>query len=203
MQNEHYDLRKDEIVKACEKLYDEYNFKEITIKLISEKTTFSRPSIYNYFETKEEIFLELFKREYDLWNIDLKNLYDKNDKLSKEQFSSLLAHTIEKRERLLRLLSTNLYDLEENCRMERLIDFKKSYGNAIHTVKICVGKFFKTKSEDDLMQFLYSFFPFMFGIYPYAKVTEKQSIAMKEAGIKYKKYSIYNLAYMEIYKLLS
>lgn len=203
MQNEHYDLRKDEIVKACEKLYDEYNFKEITIKLISEKTTFSRPSIYNYFETKEEIFLELFKREYDLWNIDLKNLYDKNDKLSKEQFSSLLAHTIEKRERLLRLLSTNLYDLEENCRMERLIDFKKSYGNAIHTVKICVGKFFKTKSEDDLMQFLYSFFPFMFGIYPYAKVTEKQSIAMKEAGIKYKKYSIYDLAYMEIYKLLS
>lgn len=67
MQNDHSDLRKEKILDACKNLYDEYNFKEITIKLISEKTTFSRPSIYNYFETKEEIFLELFKREYDSW----------------------------------------------------------------------------------------------------------------------------------------
>ena len=57
---EHSDLRKEEIIKACTDLYDKYNFKDITIKLISEQTTFSRPSIYNYFETKEEIFLALF-----------------------------------------------------------------------------------------------------------------------------------------------
>ena len=203
MQNEHYDLRKEEILDACEKLYDEYNFKEITIKLISERTTFSRPSIYNYFETKEEIFLALFAKEYENWIVDLEDMCERNDKLTKEQFAEQLAHTIERRERLLKFLSMNLYDLEENSRMERLIEFKKSYGKAIHTVKICVSKFFPKMSEDELVQFLYSFFPFMFGIYPYAKVTKKQSEAMKEAGIQYRDYSIYDLAYMEIKKLLS
>ena len=31
------------------------------------ETTFPRTSIYNYFQSKEEIFLALLKWEYDLW----------------------------------------------------------------------------------------------------------------------------------------
>ncbi|MBQ7671297.1 MAG: TetR/AcrR family transcriptional regulator, partial [Clostridia bacterium] len=53
-------VREEEILNACEKLYERMNFKEITIKEIGAETSFSRPSIYNYFQTKEEIFLKLF-----------------------------------------------------------------------------------------------------------------------------------------------
>ena len=49
--------RKEEIVNACEKLYQIMSFKEITLKEISVETSVSRPSINNYFQTKEEIFL--------------------------------------------------------------------------------------------------------------------------------------------------
>ena len=62
--------KREEIVDACEQLYQTTSFKEITLKEISKITSFSRPTIYNYFETKEEIFLALFKREYDRWNED-------------------------------------------------------------------------------------------------------------------------------------
>ena len=51
--------RREEIIAACEKLYQTMSFKEITLKDISVETSFSRPSIYNYFQTKEEIFLAL------------------------------------------------------------------------------------------------------------------------------------------------
>ena len=57
--------RKEEIINACEELYQTVSFKDITLKDIAAKTTFSRTSIYNYFQTKEEIFLALLKREYD------------------------------------------------------------------------------------------------------------------------------------------
>lgn len=198
----HTDLRKDEIIHACKGLYDKYQFKDITIKLISEQTTFSRPSIYNYFETKEEIFLALFQREYEEWKDAIDKIREENDTLTKDKFASLLAHTIEDRKRLLKLLSMNMYDLEENSRIERLTEFKKAYGDAIHAVKLCLNKFFKEMTEEDTIKFIYSFFPFMFGIYPYAVVTEKQQEAMKEAGIEYKYYSIYNIAYTGIKKLL-
>ena len=66
--------RKDEIVKAAETLYQTMNFKDITLKEIAELTTFTRTSIYNYFQTKEEIFLTLHKIEYERWIEDLENV---------------------------------------------------------------------------------------------------------------------------------
>ena len=54
--------RREEIIAACETLYQTMGFKEITIKEIADYTSFSRPSIYNYFETKEEIFLALLQK---------------------------------------------------------------------------------------------------------------------------------------------
>lgn len=95
----------------------------------------------------------------------------------------------------------NMYDLEENSRLERLINFKVSYGKALDVVKYSLIKFFDMK-EEEINEFLYSFFLFMFGIYPYSVVTDKQKEAMKEAGVDYKCYSIYEIAYNGIKKLL-
>ena len=47
--------RREEIINACEQLYQTMSFKEITLKEIGNVTSFSRPTIYNYFQTKEEI----------------------------------------------------------------------------------------------------------------------------------------------------
>lgn len=196
------DFRKEEIINACEKLYENNSFKDITIKLIGEETTFSRPSIYNYFQTKEEIFLALFQREYEKWIEDLQEIYNKNEKLEKEEFADVLAKTIEKRVKLLKLLSMNLYDIEENSRIENLVEFKKSYGNAIGMVRKLLDKFFSKMTEKEKEEFIFSFFPSMFGIYPYAVVTEKQKQAMKEADVPYKYYSIYEIAKMSIRNLL-
>ena len=66
--------RRNEIIRACEKLYQTMSFKQITLKEIGNETSFSRPTIYNYFETKEEIFLALFEEEYERWNADLEKI---------------------------------------------------------------------------------------------------------------------------------
>ena len=196
------DERKDEIINACEELYKTKSFKEITLKDISEKTTFSRPSIYNYFQTKEEIFLALLKREYERWIKDLEEIYIKNDKLEKEEFAKQIALSIEKREQLLKLLSMNLYDMEENSRMEQLVDFKKSYGETLKSIKKLLDKFFKNMNEEEKEKFIFSFFPLMYGIYPYTCATEKQKEAMKNAEVPFKFFSIYEMVYESIIKLL-
>ncbi len=202
MTREIVDIRKEEIINACEKLYENNNFKDITIKSIGEETTFSRTSIYNYFQTKEEIFLALFKREYERWIDDLSEMYEQNSEMPKEMFADKLANTVAKRKNLLKLLSMNMYDMEENSRMEELTEFKKAYGNAIKMVKKCVDKFFKEMSENEKDEFVFLFFPFMYGIYPYAEVTEKQMQAMNSAGVPFKYLSIYDITYKGIIKLL-
>ena len=196
------DERKDEIINACEELYQTKSFKEITLKDISEKTTFSRPSIYNYFQTKEEIFLAILKKEYEIWLKDLEYIYIKNDKLEKAEFAKQIAQSIEKREQLLKLLSMNLYDMEANSRMEQLVDFKKSYGESLKSIKKCLDKFFKNMKEEEKEKFIFSFFPLMYGIYPYTCATEKQKEAMKNAEVPFKFFSIYEMVYESIIKLL-
>ena len=203
MAKETIDVRKEEIINACEKLYENNNFKDITIKSIGEKTTFSRTSIYNYFQIKEEIFLALLKREYERWIDDLNEMYEQNQEMTKELFADKLAQTVAKRKNLLKLLSMNMYDMEENSRMEELIEFKRAYGNAIKMVRKCVDKFFNKMSDSEKEEFIFLFFPLMYGIYPYAEVTEKQMQAMEVANVPFKYLSIYDITYKGILKLLS
>lgn len=202
MSKELYDNRKEEIIKACEKLYETENFKDITIKNIAEATSFSRPSIYNYFQTKEEIFLAILQREYEKWIVELEKMCNTKKNMTNEIFASELAHTIEKRTKLLKLLSMNIYDMEENSRIERLIEFKTAYGKAITTVKKCLDKFFIYMKEEEKQEFLFSFFPFMFGIYPYTFVTNKQKEAMEKAQVPYQYLSVYEITYKGVLKLL-
>ena len=194
--------KREEIVNACEKLYQTMSFKEITLKEISQSTSFSRPTIYNYFETKEEIFLALFQREYDRWNEDLTAILDGNEKLSKTELSEKIAESLAGREQLLKLLSMNNYDMEANSRQELLTAFKRSYGQSMKLVRMLVEKFCPDMSAADVQGFIYTFFPFMFGIYPYACVTEKQKTAMKEAGINYVYQTVYELTRSCLIRLL-
>ena len=157
--------RKEEIINACAKLYTTMNFKDITLKQISLETTFTRTSIYNYFQTKEEIFLALFQREYDLWTADIRQIFEKYEVMTVDEFASALAHTLEKRECLLKLLSMNHYDMESRSRLENLVEFKKSYGNSMAAVTHCLEKFFPKMTTHDIQDFLYAFFPFFVGIW--------------------------------------
>lgn len=90
--------RKEEIIDACEKLYQEKGFHDITIKDISRETSMSRPSIYNYFETKEEIFLALLTREYVKWTADVRRLTEEETTLSADELAHKLAQTLSTRE---------------------------------------------------------------------------------------------------------
>lgn len=194
--------RKEEIIAACRKLYETMSFKDITIKEIGQQTSFTRTSIYNYFETKEEIFLALFQQEYELFAEDLDGLCAREEKLSPDELASALAQALDRRPLMLKLLSMNLYDMEANSRMERLVEFKTAYGESSAAVNRCLRKFVPALDEQGRQTFLYAFLPFVYGLYPYTIVTDKQRLAMDNAGISFIYMSTYEMAYTFIRTLL-
>ena len=194
--------RREEIINACEQLFQTMSFKEITLKEIGKITSFSRPTIYNYFETKEEIFLALFQREYDRWNEELETILNGNETLTKKELADHIANSLAGREQLLKLLSMNNYDMEANSRQELLNTFKQSYGRSMRLMCMLLTKFCPDMSVTDIQNFIYTFYPFMFGIYPYTAVTEKQRVAMKEAGIDYVYQTVHELTFSCLTRLL-
>ena len=195
-------LKREEIVDACEQLYQTMSFREITLKEISKITSFSRPTIYNYFETKEEIFLALFKREYDRWNEALTAILEGNGWLTKAQLADRIAQSLADREQLLKILSMNNFDMEANIRQEMLTSFKQSYGRSMQLMCMLLEKNCPDMSAADIQNFIYTFYPFMFGIYPYTAVTEKQKTAMREAGVDYVYKTVYELTSSCLIRLL-
>jgi hypothetical protein len=69
-------------------------------------------------------------------------------------------------------------------------------------IRMLLKKFCPSMSEADTRNFIYTFYPFMFGIYPYTAVTEKQKTAMSEAGIDFMYQTVYELTYECLISLL-
>ncbi len=187
--------RREEIIDACAALYKTMSLREITIKLIGARTSFTRTSIYNYFETKEEIFLALLQREYAAWTDDL-------NALPAQPGADALAGTLARRGTMLRLLSMNLYDIEANSRVENLAAFKTVYAASMQAVRSLLARSLPGIGADACERFLYALHPFLFGIYPYTAVTPKQQQAMELAGVSYPRLSVYELTRSFVEKLL-
>lgn len=195
--------RKEEIMNACEQLYRTMNFKEITLKEIGEVTSFTRTSIYNYFQTKEEIFLGLFQREYELWCKALEEILNGTEALSHEQLADRIAETLSERELMLKLLAVNLYDMEENSRLERLVEFKKSYGKSVELLRQIVARFCSEWDDATRQSVVTSVLLYFHGLYPYAHHTEKQEEAMKQAEVQPVQTTVKELARLGLSKMLA
>ncbi|MBR0185371.1 MAG: TetR/AcrR family transcriptional regulator [Synergistaceae bacterium] len=195
-------VHKEEIINACAILYETMNFRDITMKEIGNLISLKRPTIYNYFQSKEEIFLGLLQREYEQWADELNLMIESREVMTADEIASALAHSLEKRGRMLKLFSMNHFDMEANSRLANLTEFKSAYGKPINAVERCLAKFCPDMSDKDRQDFIYSFFPFIYGIFPYTFVTEKQRKAMKDADINFVYLSIYEITYTCAKKLL-
>ena len=147
----------EEIVDACAELYRTRPFREITIKEIGEKTSVTRTSIYNYFQTKEEIFLALLQREYQAWGDELDALPP--GPMSAGQLADALARTLERRTCMLKLMAMNLYDIETNSRLENLAAFKRVYARSMQAVCRCLERCRPGLPEEEQQRFSVCVFP--------------------------------------------
>jgi AcrR family transcriptional regulator len=177
--------RQGEIIKACDLLYSTLEYEDINLKAISEITTFSRPTIYNYYHTKEEILLDLLKQEYLSWNSELCEYFDQYTHLTQEEYCNFLSISLSAREKLMKLLSFHYTIIEKNCSLEKLIVFKKEIQPVFVTIRESVIKYFKGSSEEDIDNFSFLFISMIHGLYPLTHLTSNQMAAMNAIHVQY------------------
>ena len=195
--------RREEIISACERLYQKMNFKDLTLKEIGNETSFSRPTIYNYFQTKEEIYLAMVEREFERWNADLEDILNNDRTYTKEQLAEVIACSLEKREQMLKMLCNNNHELEANSNEELMNSFRKGCRKTVRLFEAIVQKNFPEMSHEEIMGIIYVFFPFMVGIYPYIMITDKHRKAAEEAGADICKETIHEFTYNCLIRLLN
>ncbi len=194
--------RRDEIMAVCEQLYEKTSFKDITVRDIGKETSVGRTSFYTYFQTKDEIFLTILAREYESWAEDLRNLTKLSRAIKKEDLAQAIADTIEGRTLFLKILSENPFDMEKNCRTEVLDEYKNAYEDVLMAIAEVLERFCPKMTTADKQEFIYSFLPFLHGLYPYTEQRPQQNEAMKAAGFSPSKAGANDLAYAFLCVLL-
>ena len=183
--------RKKEILDACEQTYRAVGFYGVTIKGIGEQLSMTRSSIYNYFQTKEEILLGLMVREYWAWLEELAPIVERAKTATREELADFIASTFSKRDVLLRLFSTNLSAIEQHCRVERLVELKKAYMRLQQILNSMLNAYESRLTQQAREDFILLFTGFALGAYPISHQTEKQDAAMTRAGGKVPTRDIY------------
>ena len=200
--NELISKRREEIIDACEELYQALPYSEITLKEISKFTSFSRPTIYNYFRSREEIFLALTVREFDRWNAELRVILAEDEGLRIDELADKIARSLEDRSQLLELLSTVSVLMTDSGREELTAFYQASFGDTMDLLQLMLNKFcpWMPRSRDDM--FIYTFFSFLFGLNTYTGLVGSHRDLAEGQGIDNDQQTVYSLVYNCITGLL-
>lgn len=201
--NEQINSRKSEIIKACSELYDELGYDGLNLKLISTKTSIGRSTIYTYYQTKDEILLDVLLEEIRLWSESLKKQFNQKDQLSKHDLADIITNCFVKHLRLLNLLSLLYSTLENKTGLDKLAEFKKSLFQYILPFSEAILKYNPNTSEDNLNQLFTAISSYVIGLYPMCHPTDFQREAMKQSGVSHITLDFKSMCYKGVLALLS
>jgi AcrR family transcriptional regulator len=176
--DEQIDQRIKEIIDATAYLYKSHHFEEITFAMIAKEANFTRSNLYRYFETKEDIFLELLKHDIANWRKDvLENFTSENKSLS--ELAETWVDLVLKHKRMVKLFTILFTLLERNSSLEALIVFKQKITEEIGLVAQFLSAILPFPSIEAAAEFLTTQSYLAIGSYPMMDLTPKQIEAMR------------------------
>lgn len=120
-------VRRDAILQAARELFLELEYDEISLNGIAREAGFSKPNVYRYFSTREEIFLSIFQEEQcrfaDALVRRLRRIQAKDpvNAIAKVWVEEAVKHRT-----WLDLLPQLATSVERNSSVNQILEFKKS-----------------------------------------------------------------------------
>ncbi|MDA8106410.1 MAG: TetR family transcriptional regulator [Nitrospiraceae bacterium] len=128
--------RREAILNAAEELLSGDDYHDISIARIARKAGVAKGTVFLYFRTKEELFLQLQKREYESWFEDLNRrlntlLQHKKERRIDEFIKNIMA-SIKEHPMMTRLTPILHIILERNIDYKTALEFKHFLLREIH-----------------------------------------------------------------------
>lgn len=170
--------RKSEILDAAREQIMTMDYDAITLATIAEKTSISRPSMYHYYEKKENVFTDLMIREYEGLAEDMQGFLKR--KTTRERFCLRLASILWKRQLLLKLLSLQLPVWRHEYSDENLKKFVEETAPYHETLKDALIKQFPNATDEQRNMFSIQFSVYCNSLYVIEHLPLSQMAAMEE-----------------------
>ncbi|MEL7654388.1 MAG: TetR family transcriptional regulator [Bacillota bacterium] len=183
--DQHVQERLNEIISAASAIYDSVGYEGLSFSEISKLTRFTRPTIYKYFKTKEEILLKILLTDMESWVSSLMNSFQLNKIYSVDEIASIWANVITKNDRILNLYAILFTLIEKNVSLESLVEFKKGMLSLQIPVTELLKQLFPKADNQDISDFIINQLALAQGLYPMSQLSELQMKAIELSGRTY------------------
>ncbi|AIQ52929.1 TetR/AcrR family transcriptional regulator [Paenibacillus sp. FSL R7-0331] len=177
--------RIQEILNASSIIYDTAGYEGLNFTAISEYTKFTRPNLYKYFKTKEEIILLILNQDLKSWIAKLSKSFVINKLYSIQEIGEIWTETLMEYERLIELHAILYTTIEKNVTVEALAEFEKASIENNEMISSLVRQLFPKADMENIANFIYAAFTLAFGLYPMCKLSDLQIEAIKLSGSIY------------------
>ncbi|WP_042196447.1 TetR family transcriptional regulator [Paenibacillus camerounensis] len=180
--DEHVQERMNEIIYATSKIYDSIGYEGLNFSEISKLTKFTRPTIYRYFNTKEEILLEILNNDFKSWHKSLLSSFRFNKVYAMEEIVEIWVNAIVENERLLKLYSILFTSIEKNVSLDSLTKFKKDTIKLQDEMTDLLMQLFPKTESEDILEFFNNQMVFAAGLFPLTVTSQIQLEAIELSG---------------------
>ncbi len=181
---EQFEQRETDIINSAMSIYEEYGFEEVTFSKISESTKFTRPTIYSYFKTKEEIMLKLTAIYLAKFVLCFEDKFNKESKKDNEFVATAFTECFMQVCEFIHLYTVLYSIIEKNVSVEALAEFKKEVIGYQRTLAQILKAVYTKSSDEEIYNFLIFCLSFASGICPMSEESElqKQAIELSQTG---------------------
>ncbi|MDX2469036.1 MAG: TetR/AcrR family transcriptional regulator [SAR324 cluster bacterium] len=155
--------RLEQIIAAASLLLEKHDFGQISMQSVAKEAGIVKGTLYLYFKTKEELFLELETRELSQFFKLIKE--GLAGVCGSDQLPDLLVSILEQRNLLLKLMAIANQVLEQNISFEKAKDFKLGVYDAFKEVVPIVMEKCPDLKEEQIYSFLVHFISQAIGLW--------------------------------------
>ena len=194
--------RISEIVDAASHIYNQDGFEGLTFSKVSELTQFTRPTIYKYFSTKEEILLKIILTDLNQWVASLIKSFRVNNLYTIEDIADIISCTLTSTARLVELLTFLFTSIEKNVSKEALVAFKVEMFRYQSELFKLFSELMPYASQQQLENFITTQLTLAIGLYPMCHLSAVQLEAVRQINPDYKIPEFEKIYRQSIYQVL-
>ncbi|HYU84025.1 MAG TPA: TetR family transcriptional regulator [Kribbellaceae bacterium] len=179
---EQREARRQAILDAAAEMLAESKVNDISLRELSKRVGLAKSNVLRYFETREEVFLELLDRAAREWIADLDvRLAGVSDP---DDVAAVIAESLAERPLLCELVSVTTSVLERNISTGVALRFKQRTADLDVTLARTIRDRIPGLSEEGALHFVAASIVIVAGLWPFANPTEPVQAAIAELGLE-------------------
>ena len=178
-------LRRSSILEAAAVVFETTSYDAVSLKDVAAQAGIGKASLYTYFRTKEEIFLELYRADMEDWLDAVEEGLGRVEPEEAAELAKVLTAAVIARPRACRLGVLLNTVLERNVPADVLLDFKRGIMALSGRFLVPLARILPGVQPTDLMTFTIDHFALVSGLWPMANpASEVCSIMATDPDLK-------------------